>query len=337
MVEPEQERDLNREELTQVVHQEVGRLPEPYRLVVVLCELQGESYEAAAASLGVPVGTVRSRLSRARERLRDQITRRGVAVPAGLAFLVGGRVEAAVPSAELIASTVGLVVPVAAGGFAAVPAGVAVAYARRVLKASGLVVFGKAVAAVAVVGAGLVIAGLAFVGTERETPPRPAPVAINPVATAPPEQPAKLSPDLEWMQGRWVVINAEQRGRKLDTLIDARLDINGSRFNLTTKGGDPEQIIARESTGGRLSLDPTADPRRLELVEPGRTVHGLYQLDERNQRLLLCLDHPDDAGWPREVASKPSSGQLLLVLRRDGPPGRQVEIPNTDGADTPKK
>jgi uncharacterized protein (TIGR03067 family) len=323
MVEPEQEHVLEREELTEVVHQEVGRLPEPYRLVVVLCELQGESYEAAAANLGVPVGTVRSRLSRARERLRVQITRRGVVVPAGLAFLVGGKVGASVPPVELIASTVRLALPVTAGGFAAVPTRTAgLAYAQKVLKASRLYLVGKSAAAVTIVGLSLGIVGFALVGSKSQPSQPPDPVALNQGVVSPLDQRAKLKPDAEWMQGRWVVVNAEQRGQRIEVLIDARLDIDGNGFNLTVKGGDPEQIFPRETTSGRLSLDPTANPRRLELVEPGRTVHGLYRLDERDQRLLLCFDHPNDAGWPRELASTRTSGQLFLVFKRDGPSGR---------------
>ena len=57
------------------VRQAIGTLPENYREVVVLCELQEMSYEEAASALGCPVGTVRSRLHRARamllEKLRD--------------------------------------------------------------------------------------------------------------------------------------------------------------------------------------------------------------------------------------------------------------------------
>jgi RNA polymerase sigma-70 factor (ECF subfamily) len=53
----------------------ISTLPENYREVVVLCELEEMSYEEAASLLGCPVGTVRSRLHRARailvEKLRD--------------------------------------------------------------------------------------------------------------------------------------------------------------------------------------------------------------------------------------------------------------------------
>ncbi|MFI5460475.1 MAG: RNA polymerase sigma factor [Isosphaerales bacterium] len=61
----------------EAVHEEVGRLPERYRTPVVLCYLEGQTYEEAARRIGCPVGTVRVRLSRARDRLRDRLTRRG--------------------------------------------------------------------------------------------------------------------------------------------------------------------------------------------------------------------------------------------------------------------
>jgi RNA polymerase sigma factor (sigma-70 family) len=67
------------------VHQEVGRLPEKYRSPVVLCYLEGLTHEEAATRLGCPVGTVRSRLSRARSTLRFRLTRRGISAIGPLA------------------------------------------------------------------------------------------------------------------------------------------------------------------------------------------------------------------------------------------------------------
>lgn len=51
-------------------------LPGPYRAAVVLCDLEGLSYEDVAAVLGVPVGTVRSRISRGRALLRVSLAHR---------------------------------------------------------------------------------------------------------------------------------------------------------------------------------------------------------------------------------------------------------------------
>lgn len=58
-----------RAELTEQVRRAVLSLPEHYREVVTLCDLEEMAYEEAAAMLECPVGTVRSRLNRAREML----------------------------------------------------------------------------------------------------------------------------------------------------------------------------------------------------------------------------------------------------------------------------
>ncbi|MGE3819102.1 MAG: sigma-70 family RNA polymerase sigma factor [Isosphaeraceae bacterium] len=62
-----------------VIWEEVDRLPSALRTAVVHCYLQGLTHEQAASRLGWPVGTVRSRLARARERLRGRLERRGLA------------------------------------------------------------------------------------------------------------------------------------------------------------------------------------------------------------------------------------------------------------------
>src|SRR5262249_954598 len=77
----------------EALHEEVSRLPERYRIPVLLCDLEGLTYQDAARRLGCPVGTIGVRLRRARERLRLRMTRRGLAPTAGLlASLVGAEV-----------------------------------------------------------------------------------------------------------------------------------------------------------------------------------------------------------------------------------------------------
>jgi RNA polymerase sigma factor (sigma-70 family) len=66
------------------LHEEVERLPERYRLPLVLCHLEGWTYEQAAAHLRCPVRTVQSRLARGRERLRGRLERRGLAPSAAI-------------------------------------------------------------------------------------------------------------------------------------------------------------------------------------------------------------------------------------------------------------
>jgi RNA polymerase sigma factor (sigma-70 family) len=64
--------------LIPLLREEVSRLPESYRLPVVLCYLEEKTNQEAAAQLRCPVGTIKGRLSRARQTLRDRLSRRGL-------------------------------------------------------------------------------------------------------------------------------------------------------------------------------------------------------------------------------------------------------------------
>ena len=69
-------------EQAEALHGEIDRLPRAFRLPVVLCYFEGLTLDEAARRLRCPAGTLRSRLARAREKLRRGLTRRGVVLPA---------------------------------------------------------------------------------------------------------------------------------------------------------------------------------------------------------------------------------------------------------------
>ncbi len=78
-------------EVIPIVRAEIDLLPYPYRDPVILCCLEGRSNEEAAATLCVPVGTVKGRLSRARGLLKERLGRRGLEVGAILSVIFGSR------------------------------------------------------------------------------------------------------------------------------------------------------------------------------------------------------------------------------------------------------
>jgi len=58
----------------QMVQTAIAALPVPFREIVLLCEVEEMSYQEIAETLGIPIGTVMSRLSRARKALRELLT-----------------------------------------------------------------------------------------------------------------------------------------------------------------------------------------------------------------------------------------------------------------------
>jgi RNA polymerase sigma factor (sigma-70 family) len=156
------------------LHEELARLPERYRRVLVLCHLEGRTHEQAARELGWPVGSVSRHLERACERLRDRLAQRGLVLPAagGLAVALAGQSQGAVPQA-LAQATLRAVAEHVVGSALVSGSGVpAVALAQEVLRAMNAVKWGGLAALTLMVG--LVAGGLAlFAGApaEKEVPP----------------------------------------------------------------------------------------------------------------------------------------------------------------------
>jgi RNA polymerase sigma factor (sigma-70 family) len=115
------------EDVRPILDEEIRRLPEKYRLPVVLCYLEGRTNDEAARILNCPRGTIATRLARARQRLRGRLARRGLALSAGaLAALLSENPLSAALSPALLRGTTRVALLVAGGttAAAAVPASI---------------------------------------------------------------------------------------------------------------------------------------------------------------------------------------------------------------------
>jgi RNA polymerase sigma factor (sigma-70 family) len=151
---------------------EVRRLPDKYRLPLVLCELEGRSRKEVAGQLGIPEGTLSSRLAYARKRLADRLSRRGVALSTGvLGLLLSCEAMAQVP-VSLLLSTAKATKAFATGQNTGVSAAVAV-LTQGVLKTMTMFHL-KAVLVTLTVLVGLGVGGVAYYS------PAAAPAAADP-------------------------------------------------------------------------------------------------------------------------------------------------------------
>ena len=170
---PADEPVLAREQ-AEALHDEIERLPQSFRLPVVLCYFEGLTLDEAARRLRWPAGTVGSRLARARDKLRRGLTRRGIVLPAAaMAAVLNPKSASARVSSLLCDTTTKAAIRFAAGQAAGEAAS---ALAREVLRSMLLhklritVLALLALTAVAT-GAGLLTHSLAMMKDEPKRSP----------------------------------------------------------------------------------------------------------------------------------------------------------------------
>jgi RNA polymerase sigma factor (sigma-70 family) len=107
--------ELTARELLRIFDEELRRLPDVYRLPILLCCVEGLSQEEAAERLGWSPGSLKGRLERGRRQLQARLSRRGVTLSAALVALEFARAGAAGLPARLAQSTAAAAHRVAAG------------------------------------------------------------------------------------------------------------------------------------------------------------------------------------------------------------------------------
>jgi RNA polymerase sigma factor (sigma-70 family) len=221
-------------ELRAVLDAEIDRLPDRYRLPVVLCYLDCRTTEDAARLLGVPRGTILSRLATARQRLAARLTCRGITAPAALATVAVSGTE--VISVEVVAACVSMAVRFASG--AAVPGG-SVQLAEGVLHMGARkIVTAWATVLIATAGVGT---GIAVMADDPKPKAGTSPVAASPGQLDPPSSAPKPA-------GKERA--EEDRRKALATTIDRLRD---ERDGLTAQAEELQHLLARRQ---REELNP---------------------------------------------------------------------------------
>ncbi len=180
-----------------ILQEELARLPENYRKPLVLCFLDGRSHEDAARQLQWPVGTVKGRISRGKEMLRERLTRRGVAITTAAIAASLSQTASATVSPILIDSTVRAAMGIAAGGAVAAGACSATAAALSEGVVASMMLAKFKVLAGGLVALGTVVTGAAVMARQLGPANPPNPGATAAQAPAPPQKQAATAPGAE--------------------------------------------------------------------------------------------------------------------------------------------
>src|SRR5262245_1134642 len=246
MPEPAAPEPARWDELLPVLDEELSRLPDIYRVVIVLCDLEGKTRKEVADQLGVPEGTVAGRLARARVILAKRLTQRGVTLSGGaLAAVLSQNAALAGVPALVVSNTIQVASLLAAGR--AVPGVISVevaALTEGVLKAMSVSKL-KAVAGVLMVVCQIGI-GTAIVLGQPPAPPKPAPVPKQIEAKE-----AAVRAMQERLQGTWKLaawltegvktepdLTCTIKGNTWESKLDGRVHQSGT-FKLNDLGASP--------------------------------------------------------------------------------------------------
>ena len=320
-------------EFLPIIHAEIDRLPDRYRAPIALCYLQGLSYEQAAHQLGWPLGTVGSRIARARELLRSRLSRRGVtATTAALSVLLAREATAAPTGWAEAATRAAMRMGDGAGGAKAAGAvSAAVALSDHVLRRMLMIRLIQMISVLtAAATAGLV--AWASLGD-----------GVGPKALAPAiEARTKRFEDAKKNEAR----NGPISGRVLTP--DGKPVGDVAIYVGQTGSGWMIEPVARTNADGRFQLDPTEvahkyrneplqlDWRKIELTAtgPGGFGAGWNKVSHDGGDVVLRLV-PDDVpirGRILDTQGRPIAGVTVRVQGIDDPPTGDLDALLQSGA-----
>ncbi|HEV2946214.1 MAG TPA: sigma-70 family RNA polymerase sigma factor, partial [Gemmataceae bacterium] len=311
LIDPDTPSKAENQELVKLLDRELSRLPDKYRLPVVLCELEGRSRKEVAQQLRLPEGTLSSRLATARKMLGKRLTRRGISLSAGvLTVALSSQGAAAGVPTSLVTATVHLAMKVAEGmvpvtlvsaNVLSLTHGVSKAMFLAKLKVTAV---GILLALTAGLGAGLMsLQGLADepAGPTRQDSPEPIAKADKP------------SSDMDELQGTWMLIAREEDGKRQDFPQGVGITVTFDKGKMTTRE-EPLGLFARgagNSNHGAYTLRPNENPKAIDLTFYDGPKKGIYS--RQGTQLKICWG--DEEHRPADFVTKPDSKLVLNVFQ----------------------
>jgi RNA polymerase sigma factor (sigma-70 family) len=309
---PAYEADDPQRELLAHLDRELNRLPAKLRDAVVLCELNGTPRKRAAKQLGIPEGTLSSRLAAARQMLAARLRRNGVAVSVAsvTAALSQSEAPAMVPAA-LIGSTVQAAADLAAG--VAIPAPVA-ALTHGVLHSMLLkkLKLGAGIVAAFVLGAGLLTYGFSGQTPVAAAPQDPA-RKDKPIARPPANGQDKLD-------GAWKIVTMSEGGKARPPQPQGPTHLFFIKGKSYFANADRVEAIFTWTT------NPTKTPKEIDLTIEDRKLAGIYSIER--DTLKICVGDP--ASGTRPTSFEAGAKVALLTLQRD-PDAKLPDLQKADG------
>ena len=273
--------------LVHALHEELARLPEKYRVPILLCFFEGLTHADAAKRLGWPLGTLAARIARGKELVHRRLLRRGIAMPAaGLGVLI-----AADAAPAFVSSTVSAAVAFVSGtGANAIPPTI-LQLAQGAVRTMTVMKIRWAAGVLA--ACGVMAVGVAWAASGDDpikAPADPPPVAGAPNATPPVEakadKPAARS------------ASSAQRKRSLENLKQLVLAIHNYHAEMGHLPADIRDKDGKALLSWRVALLPHLElqslHRQFNLAEPWDSEHNLKLLSKMPDVLRIGFE-PKDA------------------------------------------
>ncbi len=316
--------------LRPLLDEELSRLPEIYRAVIVLCDLEGRRRKEVARQLGVPEGTVSGRLARARVMLAKRLIQRGFTLSSGVvaATLSHNAASAFVP-ASVVSKTIKIASLLAAGQAVGASSVKVAALTKGVLKAM-LISRRKAATAVLFV----VLVGGATTGMLCRTLAGGPQKAAGPTGQkAEATNGSNAKTDVARLQGKWQIVSMGKDGKEetLEGVQKADVTFRGDTVRIRFDSSNENNPIFTTAYA-RYRLNTSTKPKTIQMIDG--TAEAMFDMEEVDRKftdaseqtpgvyafdgdsLKLCLSTSKGKVGPTAIENTKESNTLLYLLRR---------------------